>query len=133
MSDASTAMPRTEDEWKSKLTPEQYRILREKGTERPFTGALLNAKTDGTYTCAACANPLFSSDTKFDSGTGWPSFDQAIPGAVAYHTDTSHGMLRTEITCAKCDSHLGHVFADGPTDTGQRYCINSVCLNLKKT
>lgn len=115
-------------DWKAKLTPEQYRVLREKGTERPFSGALLNSKHDGKFACAACGNQLFSSDTKFDSGTGWPSFEDALPGAVAYHHDVSHGMERTEVTCAKCGSHLGHVFDDGPGASGKRYCINSVCL-----
>jgi peptide-methionine (R)-S-oxide reductase len=121
-----------EDVWRSKLTPEQYRILREKGTERPFTGKYLNSDADGKFACAACGNKLFDSDTKFDSGTGWPSFDQALPGAIAYHRDATHGMVRTEATCAKCGSHLGHVFDDGPTGTGKRYCINSVCLKLEE-
>ena len=114
------------------LTPEQYRILREKGTEMAFTGEYLHEKADGTYACAACGNPLFASDTKFDSGTGWPSFDSALPGAVETHTDTAHGMRRVEITCARCGSHLGHVFDDGPISTGKRYCINSVCLDLEE-
>jgi peptide-methionine (R)-S-oxide reductase len=121
-----------EDVWRSKLTPEQYRILREKGTERPFTGEYLHSDADGKFACAACGNQLFDSDTKFDSGTGWPSFDQALPGAIAYHRDATHGMVRTEVTCAKCGSHLGHVFDDGPTGTGKRYCINSVCLKLEQ-
>lgn len=124
-------MDQDEDVWRSKLTPEQYRILREKGTERPFTGKYLHSKENGKFACAACGAPLFSSDTKFESGTGWPSFDKALPGAIVYHRDASHGMVRTEVTCANCGSHLGHVFDDGPTDTGKRYCINSVCLNLK--
>lgn len=115
-------------DWKSKLTPEQYRVLREKGTEAPFTGELLHSDIDGRFACAACGNKLFSSDAKFDSGTGWPSFEQALPGAIAYHEDTSHGMTRTEVTCAQCGSHLGHVFDDGPGESGKRYCINSVCL-----
>ena len=123
-------MPMDEEGWRKALTLEQYRVLREKGTEPPFSGEYLHAEGDGTFTCAACGNPLFSSDAKFDSGTGWPSFDQALPGAVEYHTDDSHGMVRTEITCARCGSHLGHVFDDGPTESGKRYCINSVCLNL---
>jgi peptide-methionine (R)-S-oxide reductase len=126
-------IPNGEDGWRKRLTPEQYRVLREKGTEPPFTGEHLHAEADGTFTCAACGNPLFSSDTKFDSGTGWPSFDSALPGAVEYHSDASHGMARTEITCARCGSHLGHVFDDGPTASGKRYCINSVCLNLDET
>jgi peptide-methionine (R)-S-oxide reductase len=123
-------MPKTEGEWKEKLTPEQYQVLRQKGTEAPFSGKLLHEKRDGTYNCAACGNPLFSSDAKFDSGTGWPSFDQALPGAVTETADDSHGMHRVEITCARCGSHLGHVFPDGPTKTGMRYCLNSVCLDL---
>lgn len=123
-------MPKTEGEWKEKLTPEQYQVLRQKGTEVPFSGKLLHEKRDGTYNCAACGNPLFSSDAKFDSGTGWPSFDQALPGAVTEMPDDSHGMHRAEITCTKCGSHLGHVFTDGPTPTGMRYCLNSVCLDL---
>jgi len=123
---------KTEEYWRSKLTPEQYRVLREKGTERPFTGEHLNSHGEGKFTCAACGNQLFASDTKFDSGTGWPSFEEALPGAVAYHRDASHGMTRTEVTCANCGSHLGHVFDDGPTGTGKRYCINSVCLNLEQ-
>ncbi len=131
MNDMGNDMPKTEDEWKKKLTPEQYRVLREKGTEAPFSGKLLHADKDGVYTCAACGNPLFSSDAKFDSGTGWPSFDEALPGAVKEIEDTEHGMIRTETVCAKCGSHLGHVFSDGPTETGKRYCMNSVCLDLK--
>jgi peptide-methionine (R)-S-oxide reductase len=113
---------------KKKLTPEQYRILREKGTEAPFTSPLLHTKEKGTFTCAACGNQLFSSDTKFDSGSGWPSFDQALPGAVSFHEDHSYGMRRIEVTCAQCNSHLGHVFDDGPETTGKRFCINGACL-----
>ena len=123
-------MPLSEGEWKENLTPEQYKILREKGTEAPGSGKYLYEKASGTYNCAACGNPLFSSDAKFDSGTGWPSFDTALQGAVNEQEDTSGGMRRTEITCARCGSHLGHVFDDGPTDTGKRYCMNSVCLDL---
>lgn len=125
-------MPENEDEWKQKLTPDQFAILRERGTEAPFTGEYVHEKADGTYGCAACGNPLFSSDAKFDSGTGWPSFDQALPGAVETNADNDHGMVRTEITCARCGSHLGHIFDDGPTATGKRYCINSVCLDLEE-
>ena len=125
-------MPTNEEEWKKNLTPEQYKVLREKGTEAPFTGKYVHEEADGMYTCAACGNPLFSSEAKFDSGTGWPSFDEALPGAVNYIPDDSHGMGRTEIVCARCNSHLGHVFNDGPTETGKRYCLNSVCLDLEK-
>ncbi len=128
----SDSMPKSEAEWKKKLSPEQYRILREKGTEMPFTGKLLKNKDKGDYTCSACGAVLFKSDTKFDSGTGWPSFDQALPGAIEYIDDNSHFMKRTEVVCAKCKGHLGHVFDDGPTSTGKRYCINSVCLGFKK-
>lgn len=120
-----------EEEFKKKLTPEQYRVLREKGTEMSGTGKYLHEKRAGTYACAACGKMLFPSDAKFDSGTGWPSFDQAISGAVKEVEDTSHGMKRAEVVCANCGSHLGHVFNDGPTDTGKRYCMNSVCLDLK--
>lgn len=123
-------MPNSEQEWKEKLTPEQYKVLREKGTEAPFTGKLLHEDRDGMFKCAACGNPLFSSNAKFDSGTGWPSFDQALPGATKEIADTSHGMSRVEVVCAQCGSHLGHVFDDGPTTTGQRYCLNSVCLDF---
>ena len=122
----------SEDEWKEKLTPEAYRVLREKGTEAPFSGALLHEARDGVYRCAACGNPLFPSDAKFDSGTGWPSFDTALPGAVVETADTSHGMKRVETTCANCGSHLGHLFSDGPTATGKRYCMNSVCLGFEE-
>lgn len=125
-------MPENEEGWQKRLTPEQYRMLRVRGTEAPFTGAYVNEKADGTYACAACGNPLFSSHAKFDSGTGWPSFDQALPGAIETHADASHGMSRAEIACARCGSHLGHVFDDGPTASGKRYCINSVCLDLEE-
>jgi len=114
------------------LTPEEYAVLREKETEAPFTGEYVHEKADGTYECKACGNPIFSSDAKFDSGTGWPSFDTALPNAVESHRDGTLGMQRTEITCARCGSHLGHVFDDGPTSTGKRYCINSVCLDLEE-
>jgi peptide-methionine (R)-S-oxide reductase len=122
-----------EEELKKKLTPEQYRILREKATEAPFSSDLLDVKDKGMFACAVCGNQLFSSDTKFDSGTGWPSFDQAIPGSVEMKEDNEHGMVRTEVTCAKCGSHLGHVFDDGPQQTtGKRYCINGACLIMQK-
>lgn len=121
-----------EQELKKKLTPEEYHVLREKGTEAPGTGKYLHEKAEGTYKCKVCGNPLFASDAKFESGTGWPSFDQALPGAVKYEHDDKYGMERTEVLCAKCDSHLGHVFDDGPETTGKRYCMNSVCLDLEK-
>ncbi len=114
------------------LTPEQINVLKEKGTEAPFSGKLLHETADGIYKCANCDNPLYSSETKFDSGTGWPSFDRALPGAVEYIEDDAHGIHRTEVVCAKCKSHLGHVFDDGPTKTGKRFCMNSVCLDLEK-
>jgi len=120
-----------EEEWKKNLTPEQYRVLREKGTEPPGSGKYLYERARGSYLCAACGNPLFSSDAKFDSDTGWPSFDEALPGAIEEHDDDSLGMRRVEIICARCGSHLGHVFDDGPTKTGKRYCMNSVCLDLE--
>lgn len=126
-------MPKSEAEWKKRLTKEQYKVLREKGTELPFTGKLLNNKEKGSYTCAACGNVLFNSDVKFDSGTGWPSFYDAKPGAVKFHEDNAHGMHRVEVTCAKCGGHLGHVFDDAhDMPTGKRYCINSCSLNFKK-
>jgi peptide-methionine (R)-S-oxide reductase len=125
-------MPNSENEWKAKLTPEQYNIMREGGTEAPFTGELLHEKRGGKYTCAGCGQELFTSDKKFDSGTGWPSFDEAIPGSVIFRHDVSHGMKRTEIVCSKCSSHLGHVFDDGPTDTGKRFCLNSACLGFEE-
>lgn len=124
-------IPKSEEEWKEKLTPEQYRIMRQGGTEAPGTGALLAEKREGTYACAACGNPLFASDAKFDSGTGWPSFDQALPDAVEFREDDSHGMHRVEVLCSRCGGHLGHVFDDGPETTGKRYCMNSVCLALE--
>jgi len=118
-----------EQELKKKLTQEQYHVLREKGTEHPFTGKYVHKTEDGNYVCMVCGSPLFSSDAQFDSGTGWPSFDKAIEGAIEQHQETDG---RTEIICSRCKSHLGHVFDDGPTQTGKRYCINSVCLDLKK-
>lgn len=121
-----------EDELKTKLTAEEYAVLRQKGTEAPFSGKLLHDDRDGMYKCKVCGQNLFSSEAKFDSGTGWPSFDQALPGAVKEITDYTQGMQRTEVVCSKCGSHLGHVFNDGPTDTGMRYCLNSVCLDLEE-
>lgn len=117
-----------EEELKAKLTEEEYKVLREKGTEPPFSGKLLHDDRDGMYKCKVCGQDLFSSDAKFDSGTGWPSFDQAVEGSVVETEDNSLGMSRVEITCSKCGSHLGHVFPDGPTSTGKRYCLNSICL-----
>lgn len=118
-----------EEELKKKLTPDQYRVLREKATEAPFSGKLISPDKDGVYKCAVCENPLFKDDAKFESGTGWPSFDKVIPGSVKDIEDNTHGMSRVEIVCSVCGSHLGHLFDDGPTETGDRYCINSVCLN----
>jgi len=124
----------TEEEWRLKLSPEQFKVLRERGTERPNTGEYNKCKDNGIYHCVGCETPLFKSDTKFDSGCGWPAFFDSIPGAVLEKVDSSHGMTRTEIVCAKCQSHLGHVFKGegyhNPTDS--RHCVNSVCLRLQR-
>jgi len=126
-------LPKSEAEWKAKLTPEQYQVLREKGTERAFTGAYWNSHEPGVYRCAGCGEKLFRSDSKFDSGCGWPSFaDPADNQGVAETADRSHGMVRTEVTCAKCGGHLGHVFDDGPAPKRKRYCINSISMVFQK-
>ena len=124
---------KSEEEWKKELTDAQYTILRKKGTERPFTGAYNMHFENGTYHCAGCNTPLFESHTKFDAGCGWPSFDASIKGNVTYILDKSHGMMRTEIICSACGGHLGHVFNDGPTATGTRYCVNSISIDFKKS
>jgi peptide-methionine (R)-S-oxide reductase len=126
-------MKRSEAEWRASLSPEQYRILREGGTEPPWSGELLDMKDKGEFRCAACGEPLFDSDSKYDSGSGWPSFTRPKDAAaVDEHSDQSHGMTRTEVRCAKCEGHLGHVFPDGPGPEGLRYCINSASLAFKK-
>jgi peptide-methionine (R)-S-oxide reductase len=128
----SAKMQKSDQEWRQQLTPEQYEVLRQKGTERPFTGKYAHSKEQGTFVCAGCGAPLFDSKTKFESGTGWPSFYQPIADdAVSTETDQTYGMVRTEVECATCGGHLGHVFPDGPQPTGLRYCINSVSLDLK--
>ena len=123
----------TDAEWRAKLTPEQYAVLRQSGTERAFAGALDKNKAPGMYTCAGCGEPLFSSDTKFNSGSGWPSYTAPVAGdAIEEIRDVSHGMVRTEVRCAKCEGHLGHVFPDGPGPEGLRYCINSAALDFEE-
>jgi len=139
MSDADSNGPggkrigKSDAEWRVKLTPEQYEVCRQKGTERPFTGAYNDCKREGVYRCVCCGNALFDSESKYESGTGWPSFTQPIAAEnVSTREDRSIGSLRTEVICANCDAHLGHVFPDGPTATGKRYCMNSVALDLEE-
>jgi peptide-methionine (R)-S-oxide reductase len=126
----ASTLPKTAEEWKATLSPEQYAILREHGTERAGTSPLNKEKRAGMFRCAGCGQELFASDTKFDSGTGWPSFDQALPGAVTRTVDRSYGMTRTEVNCSRCGGHLGHVFSDGPATTGERYCMNGCALSF---
>ncbi|TYL38552.1 peptide-methionine (R)-S-oxide reductase [Natronococcus pandeyae] len=130
MSNETSDLPRADDEWRDELSDEEYRILREAGTEAPFSGEYVDHKEDGSYACTGCGTTLFESGTKFDSGCGWPSFYDVDDDRVETRTDTSHGMNRTEVLCANCGGHLGHVFEDGPEPTGKRYCINSVALEF---
>jgi len=123
---------KTEQEWKAQLTPEEFQVCRQHGTEAPFSGKYYDYKGEGLYSCKCCGAPLFTSDTKFNSGTGWPSYFEPVEGAITEIKDISHGMMRTEVRCSSCDAHLGHVFPDGPEPTGLRYCINSVCLDFNE-
>ena len=133
MAETAQKVQKTEAEWREQLTPEQFHVMRQKGTERPFTSPLNDNHADGIYHCAACDAPLFTSANKFESGSGWPSFWNPVsPEAIAAHEDTSHGMRRVEVTCATCGAHLGHVFPDGPRPTGQRYCINGASLGFNE-
>lgn len=133
MKDETVEIPATEEEWRGILSAERYHVLREKGTERAFTGEYWNSHEPGMYVCAGCGAELFTSETKFDSGCGWPSFYEALDkNKIAEHEDDSFGMRRVEVTCARCGGHLGHVFPDGPKPTGLRYCINSASLNFRK-
>jgi peptide-methionine (R)-S-oxide reductase len=131
MADSKFPVTKSDEEWRRELTPEQYRILRQHGTERPGSSALNGEEREGKYVCAGCGAELFESDTKFNAHCGWPSFDKAQAGAVATVEDRSHGMVREEVLCAKCGGHLGHVFPDGPTETGLRYCMNGAALNFE--
>ena len=132
MKKSSYPVEKTDAEWKKQLDPLSYNVLREQGTEHPFSGVFNNHFETGTYLCKGCGASLYQSNNKFESGCGWPSFDAAIPGAIEYKKDNSHGMLRTEIVCAQCGSHQGHVFDDGPTATGMRFCVNSVSIDFKE-